>query len=78
VTRKKRDRSIRDSRDLELAAFVDGYAEAVANGMSWGPNRLKHPAEIRGLLATTLRGLASTIRAGLVDSEIGESLEGGE
>lgn len=58
---------IRAERDLEAAAFVDQYADAVEKGLPFGPNRLRHPPEIRGPLLAALRGLASSFRAGLVE-----------
>lgn len=72
MTRRDRDRSIRHERDIQTAGFLDGYADAVEIGLSWGPNKLRHPPEIRALLTVALRGLASSIRAGLVDAETEE------
>lgn len=70
MTRHKRDRSIRDTRDIEIAAFLEEHAAAVRNGLSISPNRMRYPEEIRGPLVTALNGLASSIRAGLVESEL--------
>jgi hypothetical protein len=58
---------IRAERDLEIADFFDQYAAAVEQGLGHGPGPRRHPEEIRGPLVSALRGLASSIRAGLVD-----------
>ena len=58
---------IRAERDIEVAGWVDRYADAVEHGLSLGPNRLQHSAEVRGPLVVAFRGLASSIRAGLVE-----------
>lgn len=50
-------------RDLRTADFLDGYADLVAAAR--GPRA--HPEGIKGPLTIALRGLASSIRAGLVD-----------
>jgi len=48
----------RAERDIEVAAFLDGYAGMV---------RAKRGDACAGPIATALEGLASSIRAGLVD-----------
>lgn len=67
MTRSRRRETIRAERDLESADFIDRYADAVENGLPFGPNRLRHPEEIRSPLLSALRGLASSFRAGIVD-----------
>lgn len=67
MTRSRRRVTIRAERDIEIADHIDGYAGAVENGLPFGPNQLQHPPEIRGPLLAALRGLASSLRAGIVD-----------
>jgi hypothetical protein len=67
MTSASRRETIRAERDLESADFIDRYADAVAGGLPFGPNRLQHPEPVRGPLLVALRGLASSFRAGLVD-----------
>lgn len=67
MSRRQRRETIRAERDLESAAFIDLYADAVEKGLPFGPNRLRHPEEVRSPLLAALRGLASSFRAGIVD-----------
>lgn len=67
MTRAQRRETIRAERDIESADFIDAYADAVERGLPFGPNRLRHPEEVRSPLLAALRGLASSFRAGLVD-----------
>ena len=64
----------RAERDLELADFVDDYAAAIERGLPLAQNPHVWPDEVRGLLVVFARGLASSIRAGLVEGR----LSGGE
>lgn len=63
----------RAERDIEVAAFLDGYADLVEKGPrkreSWehAVNQIRIPEECRGSHVVALRGLASSIRAGLVE-----------
>ncbi|MFN3943908.1 MAG: hypothetical protein ACK4K7_03115 [Allosphingosinicella sp.] len=69
--------AIRAERDIEVAAWLDGYAymmEAPPRPREkWEApvNRVDHPPEVKGPLIVALRGLASSIRAGLVDDGTG-------
>lgn len=64
--KRKTKADVRAERDFEIAGFLDGYADHVEAGGT-PANRLEHPEEIKGPLVVTLRGLASSIRAGLVE-----------
>lgn len=66
----------RAERDIEIADFIERYADAVDQGLRYGPNPLQHSEEVKGVLVTSYRGLASSIRAGLVEG--GEMLEAAE
>lgn len=61
-------------RDRQTAAFLNGYARCLEHGLS--VNRRRHPEEIREPLIDALRGLASSIRAGLVDDGLPDAKVG--
>lgn len=65
--------SARRERDSEIADFLDGYSDLInapprRREVGEAPvNSRRHPDEVLGPLTIALRGLASSIRAGLVE-----------
>lgn len=57
-TRTEAELAIRAERDIEIAGFLDGYASLV---------RSQRTDPCAGELATAVEGLASSLRAGIVD-----------
>jgi hypothetical protein len=58
MTRSRRRETIRAERDLEIADLLDGYARLV---------RAQEGHECAGKIATAVEGLASSLRAGVLD-----------
>lgn len=58
MTRAQRRDLIRAERDIEIAALLDGYARLV---------RAQQGHECAGKIATAVEGLASSLRAGVLD-----------
>jgi hypothetical protein len=66
--RPKAFEEVRAERDFEIADFVEGYALMIERPeLPLDPNGLQYSPETRGPLAVALRGLAASIRAGLVE-----------
>lgn len=63
----------RAERDIEIAAWMDGYAYMIEQPPrrreAWEApvNRIEHAAVVKSELVAALRGLASSLRAGLVE-----------